>query len=160
MKYETFGFPVCPYTNKRLFVSLFQSSHIDEYVHYCDYFGCIYGAKIEGVFYVHPVNVYLDDERRPPRGWFIVDNVDDMNELVAKCRHVKTISLDHDLGIENDVGSGYDVLLFIEQAVFVGEIKKCPEILIHTANLSARSKMEAAVASIKKSLSNRSDNDN
>ena len=159
MKYESYGFPVCQNINKRLFSCLSKATSNADRVNFCSYFGCIYGTEIEGVFYVHPVNVYLDDERRPPRDWFIVDNVDDMNELVTLCRHIKTISLDHDLGLQHEVGTGYDVLLFLEMSVFTGNIHRVPEILIHTANLSARPKMEAAVASIKKILNRRSDHD-
>lgn len=150
MKYQNYGFPVNKFINKVLHHYLSQVSHIDDFTRYCIYHGCTYSAKIEGVFYVYPVHVYLDDERRPPRNWFIVDSVGEMIDLLTNCPTIKTISLDHDLGLETDVGTGYDVLLYIEQMVFEGKIKSVPEILIHTANMSAKPKMEAAVASIKR----------
>lgn len=152
MKYQSFGFPVNKFINKHLYNYLSQVNHLDDYIRYCSYFGCIYSAKIEGVFYVYPTHVYLDDERRPPRNWFIVDNVGEMNDLLTNCPSVKTISLDHDLGLEVETGTGYDVLLYIEQMVFEGKMKSVPEILIHTANMSAKPKMEAAVASIRRLL--------
>lgn len=58
------------------------------------------------------------------------------------------ISLDHDLG-DDARGTGYDVVLWIEQAVAEhGFIP--PAITVHSANTSARVKMEAGMRSIKR----------
>lgn len=58
---------------------------------------------------------------------------------------VEELSLDHDLGV--GAGTGYDVLLWIEQHCHL--FGYAPHITIHTANPPARKRMEAAVESIK-----------
>jgi len=59
---------------------------------------------------------------------------------------VEEISLDHDLG-DDSRGTGYDVLLWIEEGVVMSGYTP-PKITIHTANISARQKMEAAANNI------------
>ncbi|MBF4333332.1 hypothetical protein EAY29_24230, partial [Vibrio anguillarum] len=63
-----------------------------------------------------------------------------------KSGNVTEISLDHDLG-DDDHGTGYDVVLWIEEAVitrgFVPPIMK-----VHSANSSARMKMELGIQNI------------
>lgn len=63
-----------------------------------------------------------------------------------KSGNVSEISLDHDLG-DDDHGTGYDVILWIEEAVYT-KCFKPPIIRIHTSNASAREKMELGVRSI------------
>jgi hypothetical protein len=64
----------------------------------------------------------------------------------SKKNKVTEISLDHDLG-DDDRGTGYDVLLWLEEAVFTqGFIP--PTIYVHTANTSAQHKMVLAIANI------------
>ncbi|MEI8063118.1 MAG: hypothetical protein WCH84_03535, partial [Verrucomicrobiota bacterium] len=46
-------------------------------------------------------------------------------------------------------GTGYDVLPAIERMIHYGELEQLPEISAHTANPSARLKMENAIAAIK-----------
>jgi len=56
--------------------------------------------------------------------------------------------LDHDLG-DDAHGTGYDVILWIEQTVATeGFIP--PKITVHSANPSARQKMEAGISSIQR----------
>lgn len=62
------------------------------------------------------MKVYLDDERRTPTGWHRVYWPSEVIELLKK-GGVEEISLDHDLG-DDDRGTGYDVVLWIEEAVF------------------------------------------
>lgn len=93
------------------------------------------------------MKVFLDDERETPSGWRRVYWPDEAIELL-KTGAVTEISLDHDLG-DDDRGTGYDVVKWIEQAVALHEYKP-PEISIHSANTSARIKMEAGVAAIKR----------
>jgi len=98
------------------------------------------------------MKLYLDDVRIPPEGWALVSDAHQMIYLLEKKDKLKIdeISLDHDLG--NEIfGNGYDVLLWIEEKVFT-ENYKPPIIHIHTANVSARKKMELALNSIKKFL--------
>lgn len=94
------------------------------------------------------MKVYLDDIRYEPDGWVPVRWPDEAIELL-KTGEVDEISLDHDLGdaIYTAPGkkerTGYDVLLWIEQAV-VTEGFVPPVIHIHTANAVAKERMEAA----------------
>lgn len=94
------------------------------------------------------MKVYLDDIRYEPDGWVGVRWPDEAIELL-KTGEVDEISLDHDLGdaIYTPPGkkerTGYDVLLWIEQAV-VTEGFVPPVIHIHTANPVAKERMEAA----------------
>lgn len=91
------------------------------------------------------IKVYLDDERTPPEGWVLTKSAKETIELVAQ-GHVTHLSLDHDLG-EDDVGTGYDVLLWLEEKVFL-EGFPAPKLSLHTANSSAREKMALAVKKI------------
>lgn len=56
------------------------------------------------------------------------------------------LSLDHDLG-DDARGTGYTVLLWLEEQVALHGMKP-PRIQVHSANTSARLKMEAAIAAI------------
>lgn len=89
--------------------------------------------------------VYLDDERPVPEGWIGALNAKDAIKLLSSLE-VEVISLDHDLG-DDTAGTGYDVLLWIEEQTYAKRYSP-PAIKIHTANASARSKMEAAAESI------------
>ena len=62
------------------------------------------------------MKLYLDDERKTPVGWVRVFWPD---EAIAwlKTEMVTEISLDHDLG-DDDRGTGYDVILWIENREF------------------------------------------
>jgi hypothetical protein len=91
------------------------------------------------------LKIWLDDERPAPSGWLLARWPNEVIKLLKR-HDVATISLDHDLG--NDAhGTGYDVLLWIEEAVLLHGYKP-PEILIHSANPAARTRMEAARKSI------------
>ena len=59
---------------------------------------------------------------------------------------VEAISLDHDLG-DDHRGTGYDVVLWIEEAVMTKRFRP-PLIKVHSANPSAREKMERGINSI------------
>ena len=91
------------------------------------------------------MNVYLDDERETPAGWLRAYWPDEVIAFL-KSGKVKQLSLDHDLGNDNK-GTGYDVLLWIERAVFIDGFVP-PTIAVHSANSSARIKMEYAIAQI------------
>lgn len=93
------------------------------------------------------MKVYLDDERQTPLGFVRVYWPDEAIKLL-KTEKVELISLDHDLG-DDERGTGYDVLLWIEEQVFLNGFK-APEILVHSANISARHKMELAISNIKR----------
>ncbi len=93
------------------------------------------------------MKIFLDDEREAPEGWTRVRWPEEVIELL-KTGDVEEISLDHDLG-DDERGTGYDVILWIEEAVVVKGFVP-PKIKVHSANSSARIKMEAGVKSILK----------
>ena len=96
------------------------------------------------------MKVYLDDERKTPEGWHRVYWPEEAIELL-KTGVVEEISLDHDLG-DDEHGTGYDVVLWIEEAVFTQGFTP-PKMSVHSANSSARDKMESGIRSILKRFS-------
>lgn len=99
--------------------------------------------------YITEKRIYLDDERKPPMGWILVKTPKDAINMLKK-GNVTDISLDHDLGDDKGIGTGYDVLKWIEEKVYFDKSFKLPNITIHTANPSARRKMELALKSIQR----------
>ena len=94
--------------------------------------------------------VFLDDERPTPENWVRVYWPEQAIALL-KSGLVEEISLDHDLG-DDQHGTGYDVILWIEKAVAFDSFKP-PKITIHSANPSARVRMRAGIASIERLVS-------
>ena len=91
------------------------------------------------------MKVFLDDMRTPPAGWELGFWPEEAIVLL-RTGEVTDLWLDHDRG--DDVrGTGYDVLLWIEEAVVLTDFKP-PRIRIHSANPAARLRMDAAVRSI------------
>ncbi|HPF39537.1 MAG TPA: hypothetical protein PK093_12905 [Phycisphaerae bacterium] len=93
------------------------------------------------------MRVYLDDERATPAGWTRVYWPDEAIALL-ETGGVTELSLDHDLG-DDDRGTGYDVVLWIEKAVATRGFRP-PKIIVHSANTSARLKMEAGIRAIER----------
>ena len=93
------------------------------------------------------MKIYLDDERVAPEGWIQTRWSDETIELL-KQGGVTHVSLDHDLG-DDERGTGYDVLLWLEEAVATTDFI-VPECSVHSANSSAREKMERAITSIER----------
>ena len=93
------------------------------------------------------MRVFLDDERQTPEGWVRVWWPDEAIALLEG-GEVTELSLDHDLG-DDERGTGYDVVLWIEEAVATRGFKP-PVMRVHSANSSARAKMEAGIAAIAK----------
>lgn len=98
------------------------------------------------------VNIYLDDERVTPEGFDVrtYTKQQTIQQLIKNEGNVNILSLDHDLGDENNVGNGYLVLLWLEQHVAVCGMVPPKDIRVHSANAGARGKMEAAIAQIYK----------
>jgi hypothetical protein len=91
------------------------------------------------------LKVFLDDERVTPKGWVRVYWPAEAIALLETGK-VSEISLDHDLG-NDERGTGYDVVLWIEEAVIMrGFIP--PKMWVHSANSSARKKMEMGIQTI------------
>lgn len=93
------------------------------------------------------MRVYLDDERLTPNGYVRVYWPHEAIELL-KTGQVTEISLDHDLG-DDKKGTGYDVVLWVEEAVYLNGFIP-PKMYVHSANASARIKMEAGIKQIEK----------
>lgn len=93
------------------------------------------------------MKIYLDDERPVPDGWTLARWPEEAIVLLITGQ-VTDISLDHDLG-DDTHGTGYDVILWIEEAVATTQFTP-PNITVHSANSSARQKMELGIASIQR----------
>lgn len=93
------------------------------------------------------MKVYLDDERPIPDEWIGACWPEEAIRLL-ETGHVTHLSLDHDLG-DDERGTGYDVILWIEEAVATRGFTP-PGIVVHSANPSARIKMELGIESIKR----------
>lgn len=93
------------------------------------------------------MKLYLDDERSPPEGWRLVRWPDEVIGLLQS-GEVTELSLDHDLG-DDERGTGYDVILWLEEAVATRGFVP-PRIKVHSANNSARGKMEAGIRAIER----------
>ena len=91
------------------------------------------------------MKVYLDDERATPVVWTRVHWPNEAIELL-KTGQVTEISLDHDLG-DDDRGTEYEVVLWIEEQVALRGFVP-PKMSVHSANVSARTKMEAGIRAI------------
>ncbi len=94
------------------------------------------------------MKVYLDDERDTPDGWVRAYWPEEVMRLLESGA-VEALSLDHDLG-DDDRGTGYDVVVWIEEAVATRGLVPPLDIRVHSANSSARAKMEAGIAAIRR----------
>ena len=92
------------------------------------------------------MKVYLDDERETPEGWTRCLWPAEVIKLI-KSGQVMELSLDHDLG-DDERGTGYDVLTWLEKAVVIDGFVPPKRIVIHSANASAWTKMSQAIESI------------
>jgi ribosomal protein S18 acetylase RimI-like enzyme len=91
------------------------------------------------------MRLFLDDERATPEGWVRASWPSEAIALLESGQ-VEELSLDHDLG-DDERGTGYDVVLWIEEAVILRGFKP-PKMAVHSANSSARDKMLAGIRSI------------
>ncbi|MFJ1259025.1 cyclic-phosphate processing receiver domain-containing protein [Cupriavidus sp. CuC1] len=98
------------------------------------------------------MKVYLDDARETPAGWVRAYWPEEAIALLQSGQ-VDALSLDHDLG-DDTRGTGYDVILWIEEAVALRGFVP-PRIIVHSANVSAAEKMRAGIASIEKRAARR-----
>jgi len=93
------------------------------------------------------LKLFLDDERATPEGWVRCYWPEDVIRLLETVT-VSVVSLDHDLG-DDAHGTGYDVLLWVEQAVVLSGFKP-PKLQVHSANSAARQRMLAAIEQIER----------
>lgn len=94
------------------------------------------------------MKLYLDDIRPCPDGYILVKTAFECISLL-QLYFCSEISLDHDLGDDLKFGTGYDVILWIEEQVYTNNYSP-PVIRIHSSNTSARKKMELGIKSINK----------
>jgi len=98
------------------------------------------------------MKIYLDDVREAPEGWVRTYTVAQTIDLLKdRANVVSHLSLDHDLGDDTNIGTGYDVLLWIEEAISVMPymLHYVPVITIHSANPVGRDRMMRAIESIR-----------
>lgn len=93
------------------------------------------------------MRVYLDDRRPAPTGWVRTYWPDEVIRLL-ETGQVTHLSLDHDLGNDRR-GTGYDVVLWIEEAVALRQFS-APQITVHSDNGPSRQRMEAGIAAIQR----------
>lgn len=98
------------------------------------------------------MKVYLDDERSTPEGWVRVYWPNEAIRLL-ETGQVTELSLDHDLG-DDERGTGYDVVLWVEEQVALHGFVP-PAMRVHSANVSAKVKMESGIRAIESLSRNR-----
>jgi hypothetical protein len=99
-----------------------------------------------------PFRIWLDDVRPKPKDFDV--HVRTAAEAIAllKSGAVETISLDHDLGHDENGGeavSGYAVACWIEEEAHAGRLKPLM-VLIHSMNPVGRARMAAAIESARR----------
>jgi len=90
--------------------------------------------------------LWLDDLRPAPEGWVWVKTAHEAIEQLAR-EAFDVVSLDHDLGDDEGLGTGLDVLRWIEEQVFLHGYR-APELRVHSMNPVGREKMWAAIEAI------------
>lgn len=98
------------------------------------------------------LKIWLDDERTPPdNSWTWYDSalvlIESLKVLNAQ---VLVISLDHDLGNDEAYGTGYDVILFIEEQVHTNPDFVCPILQVHSQNPVGRQNIMMGINAITK----------
>jgi hypothetical protein len=93
------------------------------------------------------VKVFLDDCRPTPAGWVPARWPEEVIRLLEQ-GNVTELSLDHDLG-DDAHGTGYDVLLWLEEAVAVRGFRP-PRVRVHSANPAAGERMLRAIQAIER----------
>jgi hypothetical protein len=100
------------------------------------------------------LKVFLDDIRIPSdvypneSNWVTVTTASECIDMLTK-NHVDVLSLDHDLGDDSD-GTGYDVLRWLEEQVYMHDYEAPLDIRVHSANPVGRARMLSAITSIKR----------
>lgn len=100
------------------------------------------------------IKVFLDDIRMEPKGWIRTYTPTETIKLI-NLGIVEAVSLDHDLGDDEVIGTGYDVIIWIEEKTATDENFIPPKIFVHSDNISAKEKMLAGIKSIEKIYKNR-----
>jgi len=102
------------------------------------------------------VNIYLDDLRETPDLFIRAYTPSETILLLSQYKHVGVLSLDHDLGDDRDIGTGYDVVNWVEEQVFTNESYIAPkQIMIHSDNSSGAFKMKLGLQNISRKIGRR-----
>jgi hypothetical protein len=109
------------------------------------------------------MKIFLDDIRDAPDDtWTVVRNIGEALEYILDATvSIEEISLDHDLGEENEPFNGYWLCNWFERQMAIGKDDESfephifPERLsIHSANPVGRRNMQAAIDSIERMRTN------
>lgn len=92
------------------------------------------------------MKVYLDDRRPTPHGWVGCRWPDEVIALL-QTREVTHLSLDHDLG-DDDRGTGYHVVLWLEEQVALHGFDPPVSVEVHSDNGPGRDRMLAGLRSM------------
>ena len=118
---------------------------------YCQAFYHFYCRLFYQVFWTHilayhrrnqeEIMVYLDTERKTPKGWVRVYTAHQAIDLMMAC-HVSHLDLSHDLGSGKYCGNGYQVVHHIKRWASCGRMEPIPRIiLVHSVDGRALQKM-------------------
>lgn len=89
------------------------------------------------------MKLWLDDERKAPRGgWKVARTAQEAIKVLGRGK-VRLVSFDHDLGQKK---SGYDVAVWIEKRAAEGRLGRL-KWRVHSANPVGRQRIEAAMRS-------------
>jgi len=90
------------------------------------------------------INLWLDDKRKMPEGYDLHVFTAQAAIAALETGTVEKVSLDHDLGPEDETGNGYMVAKWIEEAAYLGKIPKL-EWHVHSQNSVGVASMKAAL---------------
>jgi len=90
------------------------------------------------------IKVWLDDKRPKPSNYDLHVYTAQAAIAALETGTVETISLDHDLGPEDQTGNGYTVAKWIEEAAYLNKIPKLVW-YIHSQNSVGRASMKSAL---------------
>jgi len=93
------------------------------------------------------MKVFMDDARETPDGWHRTYSIEETIELL-KTRQVEFLSLDNDLGSEDPKTEGFNVLNWIEEAVYNDHTFPIPQMTVHSSNAGRAPSMRKIIAKL------------
>ncbi len=99
------------------------------------------------------MKLFLDDRRKTPSGWVRAFTSEEAIEILTT-GNVTELSLDYNLGDEM-CGTGYDVIIWLEEQVINNNFKLPSKITIHSDNILLKPRMESAIKNIIKLSQNK-----
>ena len=99
------------------------------------------------------MKVWLDDERPAPDGWIACRWPGEVIALL-QAGGVEALSLDHDLG-DDARGTGYDVVVWLEEAVLLRGFVPPLRLEIHSANPAGCARMAAGLLRVQEAAARR-----